>query len=81
MDNHAHSVQRHGTVGHSYSMFAVNMVLSFVIMYLVMFSMIDGWSDFRNNVNTFYMALLWWRPWESSCWRPWARCIEARVST
>lgn len=26
-------------------------------MYLVMFSMIDGWNDFRNNLNMFYMAL------------------------
>ena len=38
-------------------MFAVNMVLSLAVMYLVMFAMIDGWGDFRNNLNTFYMAL------------------------
>lgn len=38
-------------------MFAVNMFLSLVVMYFVMFSMIDGWSDFRNNLNMFYMAL------------------------
>jgi uncharacterized protein (DUF305 family) len=33
------------------------MLLSFAVMYLAMFSMIDGWGDLRNNVNTFYMAL------------------------
>ena len=40
-----------------YAMFLLNMVLSFALMYLVMFSMIDGWADFRNNLNMFYMAL------------------------
>lgn len=43
--------------GHAYGMFALNMVLSLAAMYLVMFSMVDGWSDFRNNINMFYMAL------------------------
>lgn len=43
--------------GHAYGMFAFNMVLSLAVMYLVMFSMIDGWSDFRNNINMLYMAL------------------------
>lgn len=42
---------------HPYVMFAVNMILSFIVMYFVMFSMVDGWSDFRNNLNMFYMAL------------------------
>lgn len=40
-----------------YLMFLVNMALSFVVMYLVMFSMIDGWKDFHNNLNMLYMAL------------------------
>lgn len=48
-------MQHHGN--HAYGMFAVNMLLSLAVMYLVMFSMIDGWSDFRNNINMFYMAL------------------------
>lgn len=43
---------------HHYLMFAVNMGLSLIVMYLVMFSMIDGWADFRNNLNTTYMALM-----------------------
>ena len=38
-------------------MFAVNMALSLIVMYFVMFSMIDGWRDFRNNLNMLYMAL------------------------
>jgi uncharacterized protein (DUF305 family) len=42
---------------HPYMMFAVNMLLSLIVMYFVMFSMIDGWGDFRNNLNMFYMAL------------------------
>lgn len=42
---------------HYLLMFGINMVLSLVVMYLVMFSMIDGWSDLRNNLNTAYMAL------------------------
>jgi uncharacterized protein (DUF305 family) len=42
---------------HHYLMFGINMVLSLLAMYLVMFSMIDGWSDLRNNLNTAYMAL------------------------
>lgn len=51
-------MQHHDTAApHHYLMFAVNMVLSLVVMYFVMFSMIDGWADFRNNLNTFYMAL------------------------
>ena len=52
--NHGH---RHGGPGAPYAMFAVNMLLSLAVMYLVMFSMIDGWIDFRNNLNMLYMAL------------------------
>jgi uncharacterized protein (DUF305 family) len=51
------AMQRHGSSKRSYLMFAVNMVLSLIVMYLAMFSMIDGWKDFRNNLNTLYMAL------------------------
>jgi hypothetical protein len=42
---------------HPYAMFAVNILLSLVVMCFVMFSMIDGWRDFRNNLNMLYMAL------------------------
>jgi uncharacterized protein (DUF305 family) len=40
-----------------YRMLALNLLLSAVIMYLVMFSMIDGFADFENNINTLYMTL------------------------
>jgi uncharacterized protein (DUF305 family) len=52
-----HSRQEHGQPSRHYTLFAVNMALSLVVMYFVMFSMVDGWSDFRNNLNMFYMAL------------------------
>jgi hypothetical protein len=55
MDGHNHASQHGGR--HHYRMFAVNMLLSLIVMYFVMFSMIDGWGDFRNNLNMFYMAL------------------------
>jgi uncharacterized protein (DUF305 family) len=54
--------QGHGSHGHPYLMFWVNMSLSLVVMYVVMFAMIDGWSDFRNNLNMLYMAVTMWAP-------------------
>lgn len=57
MKKHNDVSQQHVNPGWHYLMFAVNMALSLVPMYFVMFSMIDGWADFRNNVNMFYMAL------------------------
>lgn len=48
--------------GHPYLMFWINMVLGLAVMYIVMFSMIDGWGDFRNNLNMFYMAVTMWAP-------------------
>ncbi|NTB94975.1 DUF305 domain-containing protein [Agrobacterium tumefaciens] len=57
-DNHGTPRQRKAhTASHPYAAFALNMVLSLVVMYLVMFSMIDGWGDFRHNLNMVYMAL------------------------
>lgn len=53
---------KHGSRGHPYLMFWLNMALGLVVMYLVMFSMIDGWGDFRNNVNMLYMAVTMWAP-------------------
>lgn len=40
-----------------YLMFGLNMILSTIIMYLVMFEMIRGWGEFVQNINFFYMAL------------------------
>lgn len=41
-----------------YPNLAVNLLISTVIMYFVMFTMINGFDDFRNNLNMFYMALM-----------------------
>lgn len=38
------------------------MILGFIVMYVVMFSMINGPGDFRNNLNMFYMAVAMWAP-------------------
>ncbi|MES2119377.1 MAG: DUF305 domain-containing protein [Pseudomonadota bacterium] len=40
-----------------YLMFALNMILSTIIMYLVMFEMIRGSGEFIQNINFLYMAL------------------------
>lgn len=45
--------------GHApYLMLALNLLISVVIMYLVMFAMIDGMAEFYNNLNMAYMALM-----------------------
>lgn len=41
-----------------YRVLGLNLALSVVIMYFVMFVMIDGVADFYNNLNTAYMALM-----------------------
>lgn len=41
-----------------YSMLAVNLILSAIIMYLVMFTMIDTVDDFFNNLNALYMTAM-----------------------
>jgi hypothetical protein len=53
---------KHGKHGRPYMMFWINMGLGLVVMYVVMFSMIDGPGDFRNNLNMFYMAVTMWAP-------------------
>lgn len=40
-----------------YMMFGLNIVLSTIFMYLVMFEMIWSWGEFVQNINFFYMAL------------------------
>ena len=40
-----------------YLTFGLNMILSTIIMYLVMFEMIRGSGEFIQNINFFYMAL------------------------
>lgn len=34
-----------------YGRLTINLILSFIAMYLVMFAMIDGIDDFYNNIN------------------------------
>jgi len=41
----------------AYPLFALNMALSFVAMYVLMFTMVDSWGDFFNNLNMAFMAL------------------------
>lgn len=51
-----------GSAGGTYLMFWINMALGLIVMYVVMFSMIDGVHDFRNNLNMLYMAVTMWAP-------------------
>lgn len=64
-DGHSsHTIRErgHGGSARAYGMFWLNMVLGLVVMYVVMFSMIDGPGDFRNNLNMLYMAVTMWAP-------------------
>lgn len=42
----------------NYTMLGLNLLLSAIVMYLVMFAMIDRLGDFYNNINMLYMALM-----------------------
>ena len=46
-----------GMMRRHYLTFGLNMILSTIIMYLVMFEMIWSWGEFVQNINFFYMAL------------------------
>ena len=41
-----------------YGMLGLNLGLSAIIMYLVMFTMIDGTADFYNNIGNVYMTAM-----------------------
>ena len=41
-----------------YRMLGLNLVISLIIMYFVMFTMIWSFGDFFNNLNMFYMAVM-----------------------
>lgn len=41
-----------------YLMLGLNLLMSAIIMYFVMFTMIDGEPDLFHNLNMFYMALM-----------------------
>ena len=47
--------------GH-YRIFALNLALSLVIMYVAMFAMIWRGKEFVQNLNFLYMALVMWAP-------------------
>ena len=58
--NNRPAAHQHGdrqATGNHYVMLGINLTISAIIMYFVMFSMIDGTSSFYHNVNMFYMAL------------------------
>lgn len=54
--------QEHAGHARPYLTFWIMMALSFVVMYAAMFTMIDGWADFRNNLNMLYMTITMWAP-------------------
>jgi hypothetical protein len=41
-----------------YKMLGLNLLISLVIMYFVMFTMIYSMAEFYNNLNMFYMAIM-----------------------
>lgn len=52
---HQHGDRR--AMSKHYVMLGINLAISTIIMYFVMFSMIDGTGSFFHNINMFYMAL------------------------
>lgn len=58
MHEHGHAQMGPQVVRRHYRMLGLNLLLSAIIMYLVMFTMIWSVGDFFNNLNTFYMALM-----------------------
>ena len=54
----AHGQMDEQTTRRHYLMLGLNLAVSLIIMYLVMFTMIWRFGDFFNNVNMFYMALM-----------------------
>ena len=58
-----HGHQGHGDMNarmlrHHYLMLGLNLLISLIIMYFVMFTMIYSLREFVNNLNMFYMALM-----------------------
>lgn len=48
----------HAAGNQAYLTLGLNLLLSAIVMYFVMFTMIDGLPDFFHNLNMFYMALM-----------------------
>lgn len=55
---HEHGAMSPDMIRKHYLMLGFNLVVSAVVMYLVMFTMIWTVADFYNNLNTLYMALM-----------------------
>jgi uncharacterized protein (DUF305 family) len=56
-ESHEHGGMSQDMVGNHYRMLGINLIVSLIIMYLLMFSMIWSFSDFFNNNNMLYMAV------------------------
>lgn len=56
-EQHARGGMNAPTMSRHYLMFGLNMILSTLIMYVVMFEMIWSEGEFVQNINFFYMAL------------------------
>src|SRR6267154_1080781 len=57
MDKHS-THTKHSTHNHPYRKFAVMIVLSFIAMYILMYSMVDSFPNILSNFNQIYMASL-----------------------
>ena len=59
---HGQSAMNGKMAGKPYTMLALNLAISLLIMYLAMFAMIWSSGAFFNNSNMLYMALVMWAP-------------------
>lgn len=63
MESHEeHERMSSAPMGSHYKMFALNLAISLLVMYLAMFAMIWSLGEFIQNLNFFYMALVMWAP-------------------
>ena len=51
-------MESHQSHGSHYRMLVINLAVSALIMYLVMFAMIDTLGEFYNNLNMLYMTMM-----------------------
>jgi uncharacterized protein (DUF305 family) len=55
---HEHGAMSHDMARKHYGMLALNLIASGVVMYFVMYTMIDTTADLYNNLNNLYMTLM-----------------------
>lgn len=53
---------KHDMKYHHYRHLSISTAINAVIMYLAMYTMIDGLADFYNNINQVYMVLMMGAP-------------------